>query len=144
LILPDVNTYVYAYRREAENHDRYATWLAGLVAGGDELTLVDHCLMGFVRVVTHPRIVANPAPTADALAFVDRIRGARRAHVVASTAATWARLTELISQDRLIKANVVADACLAALAISHGCRLATGDRGFARFDGLDFFDPAAD
>jgi predicted nucleic acid-binding protein len=37
----------------------------------------------------------------------------------------------------------VPDAYLAALAISHGCRLATADRGFARFPGLDHFDPAA-
>jgi len=32
---------------------------------------------------------------------------------------------------------------LAALALTHGCRIATADRGFARFPGLDWFDPAA-
>ena len=34
------------------------------------------------------------------------------------------------------------DAWLAALAKAHGCRLATADRGFVRFAGLDWFDPA--
>ena len=144
MILPDVNTYVYAYRREAEDHERLAAWLAALVGGGDELALVDHCLTGFLRIVTNSRIVADPAPTADALAFVNRIRRARRARQVASTPAVWTNLTELVSQDHGIKANLVPDAYLAALAISHGCRLATADRGFARFDGLDYFDPAAD
>jgi len=32
---------------------------------------------------------------------------------------------------------------VAALALAHGCRVATADRGFARFPGLDWFDPAA-
>jgi predicted nucleic acid-binding protein len=35
------------------------------------------------------------------------------------------------------------DAYLASLALTHRCRLATADRGFARFPGLDWFDPAA-
>jgi predicted nucleic acid-binding protein len=43
----------------------------------------------------------------------------------------------------LIRGNLVPDAWIAALAISHGARLATADRGFARYEGLDFFDPVA-
>lgn len=41
MILPDVNVLVYAFRREAEHHERYADWLARLVAGADELALHD-------------------------------------------------------------------------------------------------------
>jgi predicted nucleic acid-binding protein len=37
--------------------------------------------------------------------------------------------------------NLVTDAHLAALAIGHGARLATADRDFGRFPGLDWFDP---
>lgn len=39
MILPDVNVLVYAYRREAEDHDTYAAWLTTVVAGQDELAL---------------------------------------------------------------------------------------------------------
>jgi len=42
-----------------------------------------------------------------------------------------------------ISGTLVPDAHLAAVALTHGCRLATADRGFARFPGLDWFDPAA-
>ncbi|HZA76141.1 MAG TPA: TA system VapC family ribonuclease toxin [Acidimicrobiales bacterium] len=143
MILPDVSVLVYAYRREAEDHDAYAAWITDLVAGRDELALVDHCLTGFARIVTSPRIFADPAPTAEALAFVDRLRGAHRGRSVASTPATWAALARLVSEDRGLRANLVPDTYLAALAITHGCRLATADRGFARFGGLDFFDPVA-
>lgn len=40
-------------------------------------------------------------------------------------------------------ANDVPDLHLAALAISHGLKLASHDGGFARFDGLRWFDPLA-
>jgi predicted nucleic acid-binding protein len=39
VILPDVNVLVYAYRREAQNHAAYASWLTAVVAGRDELDL---------------------------------------------------------------------------------------------------------
>jgi toxin-antitoxin system PIN domain toxin len=143
VILPDVNTLVYAYRRESDDHEAYANWLSGIVAGSEELALVDHCLTGFLRIVTNQRIFADPAPTSDALGFVTRLRDAQRARRLSSTPATWTTFAELTSKDRGIKANLVPDAYLAALAISHGCQIATADRGFARFDALDFFDPLA-
>jgi predicted nucleic acid-binding protein len=40
-----------------------------------------------------------------------------------------------------LRANDVADAHLAALAIEHGLRLATTDSGFARFGQLEWFNP---
>lgn len=143
MVLPDVNVLVYAFRREAENHEHYAAWLAGLVAGVDELALHDHALIGFVRIVTNPRVVPTPAPTALALEFVARLRAARRARWLPTGTASWSRLEELAERDRGITGNLVPDAHLAAVALAHGCRLATADRGFARFPGLDWFDPAA-
>jgi uncharacterized protein len=141
VILPDVNVLVYAYRREAEDHDAYATWLTTLVAGRDELALADHCLTAFLRIVTNPRVFTDPAPAAEALTFVDRLRRARRGRPMTATPATWDVLAGHIAQDRGIRGNLVPDAYLAALAVSHGCRLATADRGFARFAGLEFFNP---
>jgi len=38
VILVDVNVLVYAYRREAARHERYAEWLAGVLAGDEELS----------------------------------------------------------------------------------------------------------
>ncbi|HEX2362590.1 MAG TPA: TA system VapC family ribonuclease toxin [Jiangellaceae bacterium] len=143
MIIPDVNALVYAYRREAPDHDRYGDWLEQVVAGSDELGLVDSCLTGFLRIVTNPRILAEPAPAAHAFEFVRYIQGGRRARPLTSMPATWATFADFVARDRGVKANLMPDAYLAALAISHGGRLATADRGFGRFTGLDFFDPAA-
>lgn len=141
VILPDVNTLVYAYKRESARHAAYRAWLTDLIGGSDEVALVDHCLTGVMRIVTHRRIYAGPATAAEALRFVDQLRRARKGRAVAATAATWRVLGELVDGDPAVRGVLVPDAYLAALAISHGCRLATADRGFARYAGLDFFDP---
>ncbi len=141
MILPDVNVLVYAFRREADDHDRYASWLAETVARS-ELALVETVLLGMVRVVTSPRIMADPAPTPIALRFVETLLAAPRARQLAPTAATWLQLGAIAAGDGQVRGPLVPDAWLAALALSHGCRLATADRGFARFEGLDWFIPA--
>lgn len=143
MILPDVNVLVYAFRREATNHERYAQWLAEVVAGGDELALHDLSLVGLVRIVTNRRIVAAPAPLGAALDFVARLRAGRRVRWLPSAAATWEKMEDLGAADQGLVGDLVPDAYLAALALTHGCRLATADRGFARFPGLDWFDPVA-
>lgn len=141
MILTDVNVLVYAFRREAEAHDRYAAWLADLVGGTEELGLHDAVLAGFTRVVTSGRIFATPAPTAAALEFVERLTTARRARWLSGPGAVWTRFTSLVRDDAGISGNLVPDAHLAAVALTQGCRLATADRGFARFPGLDWFHP---
>ncbi|MGH3601234.1 MAG: TA system VapC family ribonuclease toxin [Pseudonocardiaceae bacterium] len=143
MILPDVNVLVYAFRREVDQHGRYAAWLAAMVAGADELALHDTVLAGAVRLATHPRIFADPAPMPVALDFIARIRGAQRARWLPSSDAAWTELELLTSQDRGLRGNLVPDALLAALARTHRCRIATADRGFARFPGVRSFDPAA-
>lgn len=143
MILPDVNVLVYAFRREATRHETYAGWLAEVVGGGEEIALHDPVLIGFARIVTNPRIVPTPAPTPLALEFVARLRTAQRARWLPAGDVAWRRLGELTDRDRGISGNLVPDAYLAAVALSHGCRLATADRGFARFPSLDWFDPAA-
>lgn len=40
-----------------------------------------------------------------------------------------------------LRANDVPGAHLAVLALEHGLRLATSDSGFARFSGLEWFNP---
>ncbi len=140
-VLPDVNVLVYAYRREADRHERYEAWLTALLNSSDDLALAETVLTGFVRIVTHPKIMSDPAPAAHALEFVRTLRAARRALPVPGTASTWDHFAELAGADAQVRGNLVPDAWIAALARSHGCRIATADRGFARFPGVEFFDP---
>ena len=142
MILPDVNVLVYAFRREAARHEAYSGWLSELVSGTDELALAESALTGFLRIVTNPKIMAIPAPMPLALRFTDTLRASPRARALTATAATWSRLIEWADGDPHLRGNLVPDAWLAALAQTHGARIATADRGFARFPGLEWFVPA--
>lgn len=142
MILADVNVLVYAFRREASRHQVYADWLTAVVGGADELALHPIPLAGFVRIVTNARVFERPAPTTLALDFVQRLVTAPRGRWVSASDATLARFDELVRSDPAISGNLVPDALLAALALTHGCRLATADRGFARYPSLLWFDPA--
>ena len=143
MILPDVNVLVYAFRTEAAGHAAYSAWLRRLLAGEDQLALYDPVLSGFVRIVTDRRIVRPPAPVLTALDFVDDLTAARRARWIGSAATAWERLRLLCTSDAAVAGRLVPDALLAAVATAHGAQLATADRGFARYPGLRFFDPAA-
>lgn len=143
MILTDVNVLVYTFRREFRDHDRYATWLTQVLTGTEELALVDAVLVSFVRIVTSGRIFENPAPTSVALEFVDVMRRAPRVRWLQPTAAAWTIFAAIAAEDAQVRGNLVPDAWLASLARAHGCRLATADRGFARFTDLDWWDPAA-
>lgn len=141
MILPDVNLLVYAYRVESPDHASYSAWLTGVVRGGDELALCDVVLSGFVRIVTNARIFADPAPAADALHFVHRLTAGPRCRWLPAGPEVWNRLGDLVSADPLVKGNHIPDAYLAAMALTHNARLATRDRGFARYPALRHYDP---
>lgn len=141
MIVPDVNVLVYAFKEVTAHHAAYRGWLLATVDGDEELGLLEPVLTGFVRIVTHPKVFARPAPTADALAFVEALRRARGSRELRATDASWSRLVGLAAQDRALRGNLVPDAFLASVALTHGGEVATADRGFARFPGLRWFDP---
>ena len=143
MILPDVNVIVYAYKREEELQPQYADWLNDVAVGGEALGLVDVVLTGFLRIVTNPRVYAEPAPLSDALSFAAALRAAGPARAVHATGAAWEQFAVFAEADRLLRGNLVPDAWLAAIAVTSGARIATADAGFSRFQGLDWFDPAS-
>lgn len=143
MILPDVNVLVFAFRREAERHDDYARWLSATLAGAEDVALADAVLAGFVRIVTNSRIMAAPAPTVIALSFVDALLASPASRWLPSGDETWRVLGEIAAGDPGVRGNLVPDAYLAALARTHGARIATADRGFRRFPGVRSFDPVS-
>lgn len=142
LFVPDVNVLVYAFRADAPEHPTYSAWLNGALRT-DRIGVADTILSGFVRIVTHPRIFTEPTPPTAALAFVRQLVNASSSAWLRQGAAAWDAFDALASDDPAVRGNLVPDAHIAGLCLSNGARLATRDRGFARFPGLDWFDPAA-
>ncbi len=144
MILPDVNALVYAFHRDTTDHERYAAWLDSVLAGSEPMLLPDVVLTGFLRVVTNRRIFSDPAPARTALSFVEALRASPVSRASNPTDAAWRRLARFIGNDSCLVGNLVPDAWIAALAVTSGARVATADAGFARFEGLTWFNPVRD
>lgn len=141
VIVPDVNVLVYAFRADAPEHEAYAGWLNTAIQE-ESIGIADVILSGFVRIVTHSRITTAPAPIERAMEFTERLAEASRVNWLTQGSSAWRRLGDLAADDPGIRGNLVPDAYIAALCLSNGARLATRDRGFARFPELRWFDPA--
>jgi len=140
VLLPDVNVLVYAFRRDATDHEKYRIWLESTVNGDSSYACSDVVLSGFVRVVTHPRIYRDPSSLSEALAFAHAVRDQPICRPVFPGAQHWSIFTRLCRQAGA-KGNLVPGAFLAALAIESGCEWVTADRDFARFPGLRWRHP---
>ena len=141
MILPDVSVLICAFYENVDEHPAYAHWLNQARRDGEDLLYPDSVLLGFLRIVTSPRIYAQPAPLDRALAFTTALRRGRRSRTVEDHESVWSAFDRLVAGDAQIRGTMVPDAYLAAVAISHKAQLATRDRGFSRFPGLSWFDP---
>lgn len=102
--------------------------------------MVDLVLSGFLRIVTHPRIFADPTPLDVALAFSSQIRDRPNCVAVNPGGRHWSIFAELCVVAG-VKGNLVPDAWLAAIAIESGSEWITTDRDYARFPGLRWSHP---
>jgi toxin-antitoxin system PIN domain toxin len=135
MVLPDVNVLVYAFRSDLPQHELHRGFLLGLLEGEEAFGLSGIALSGFVRVVTHPRVFAEPDPIEDALAFTETLRSSERAVWIEPGPRHW-EIFDRLCRDANARGNLVPDAYLAALAIESGCEWITTDRDYARFPGL--------
>ena len=140
MILPDVNVLVYAHRTDSAHHAQHAAWLTTTAEGDEPIALTSMTVAGFARVVTNPRIFPEPATVDEALGFIEALAESPRCRWLEPSDRWWSVFAELC-RSAGGRGNVIPDTALAALAVEHGCRLATADAGFARFRRLQWFHP---
>ena len=140
MLLPDVNVLVYAFRSDLEEHALHRSFVQGLVDGDEAFGLSSLVLSGFLRVVTHPRIFAEPDPIEEALAFTAVLRESEQSVAIEPGARHWEIFARLCRTGHA-RGNLVSDAYHAALAIESGCEWVTTDRDYARFPGLRWRHP---
>jgi toxin-antitoxin system PIN domain toxin len=140
LLLCDVNVLVYAHREDAAHHLRCREWLESTVNGEEAYGVSELVLSGFVRVVTHPKVFAQPSALSDALAFAAQVKDQAHAVPVRPGARHW-EIFQRLCTEYAVRGNLVRDAYLAALAIESGCEWVTTDQDFARFKGLRMRNP---
>jgi toxin-antitoxin system PIN domain toxin len=135
MLLLDVNVCVYAIRKDTAEHSAYRTWIEGLLTGDEPVGISELVLSGVVRLITNHRIFRQPSSTAQALDACRTLRSAPAAIALRPGPRHW-EIFDSLCVGSGAKANTVADAYHAALAIENGATWITTDRGFARFPGL--------
>lgn len=141
-MLVDANLLLYAVDESSPFHDRSRTWLTEQLDGPHRIGLPWQSLVAFVRISTNPRAYATPlTPDAAWSRVVDWLDQAGVWTPVPGPG-HFTIMGRLISEHQL-RANLVSDAHLAALAIEHGLSLCSADTDFARFTGLTWLNPLA-
>lgn len=141
-MIVDTNILVYAIDRGSPEHKVAVDWLTDQLNGDERIGLPWTCLMGFMRIVTHPRVMARPEKPADAWRFVKSWLERDVVWTPVPTEHHDAVLDGLMSRYH-IAGNLVPDADIAALAIEHGQTIASNDTDFARFVEVRWINPLA-
>jgi len=140
--LADVNLLVYAYDQGSPQHPRARDWLQERLSGGETFAFAWVVLLAFVRLVTNPRLFADPMSLGEALDLVDAWL-AQPCATVLHPGDRHAMLLRQLLEPFGTAGNLTTDAHLAALAIEHGAELCSADADFSRFPGLRWTNPLA-
>jgi toxin-antitoxin system PIN domain toxin len=141
--LLDANILVGAFRPDDPDHESLKAWLEESLQSDFPVTFPALVEVAFLRIVTHPRIFRTPSPREEALAFLQALQSSgrfREAPWNQRIRTRWERWC--LSLD--LRGDDVNDAYLAAIASEARCRLVSRDRGFSRFRGLSWVNPAED
>lgn len=140
MIVLDVNVLIAAFRSDHPHHARTHPWLSSLLGGLSDVVVPDAVWVGFLRIVTHPSAMVQPSSLDEASSFIRDVVSAPAYLSAAPFAASASRLIELC-RDSQATGNLVPDAYIASVALGYGCPVATFDRDFRRFDGLEIVTP---
>jgi len=142
LILVDANILLYAEDALQSRHQQARVWWDGQLSGTGVVCLCWTVLSAFIRIGTNPRVFEHPLSLEQALARVQSWLDQPCTRVVRPTERHWTVFKQVLTDGQAV-ANLVTDAHLAALAIEHGCELASTDSDFARFPKLKWRNPLA-
>jgi toxin-antitoxin system PIN domain toxin len=139
-VILDANVLLYARNTDDPRHEPARAWLMEALNGETRVGLPWQSLTAFLRIVTHPRVFADPLTPDQAWQQVEEWLGAPRAWVPEPTPRYVTILGRLVTTHQ-VQGPLVTDAQLAALAIDHGVALVSTDADFARFDEVRWVNP---
>ena len=140
MILPDVNLLIPAYNADSPVHAKARVWWEAALSHSDPVGLPWATMMGFIRVATHPSVLAHPLPVATACERVESWL-AQPQVMVLHPGEAHATLFFGFLRGLGSGGNLTTDAHLAALALEYQAEIQSTDADFARFPGLKWRNP---
>ncbi len=140
MIVPDINLLVYAYNKRALRHEPAKAWWEATLSGNTPVGLPWVTSSGFIRIMTHRRILEEPISPEDA---IDLVRSwlDQPAVVILEPGPRFAGLFFDYLEKLGTAGDLTTDAQLAALAVENQAELHSNDTDFSRFDGLRWRNP---
>jgi toxin-antitoxin system PIN domain toxin len=142
VILVDTNLLVFSHNADAEQHIQSRQWLEQQFASGARVGLPWHSLLGFIRLVSNPKIYSKAESPRDAWQQVRDWLILENVWIPQPTERHVRIMDEMFKSTRIGTQDVM-DVHLAALAIEHGLILCSTDRDFVRYPTLRWFNPLA-
>ena len=137
----DVNVLLHACFVGSPQHDVAVACIDECRRAEGGLSLLSQVATSFVRISTDSRVYPVPLTADQVLVFLASVLVEPGARIVHPAAGHWARFTALVSELGLTRGDI-ADAWLAAAAMDARADWYSFDRGFRRFRGLRWIDPA--
>ncbi len=140
MIVPDLNLLIYAYNDGAPFHEDARNWWESLINGKERVGVPWVVLAGFVRLMTHPKVLASPIFPAQALGYVRN--WFHYSHVTPiNPGAEHLTYLQRNLEAAGVGARLVSDAHVAALAMEYQAEVHSFDTDFSRFPGLRWRNP---
>lgn len=139
MILPDVNLLLYAHDENSEFHAAASAWLKSVLSA-EQVFFSWHTITGFLRIITNPRVSLNPLTINQAVEIVESWLERENTHLVFLEKKNWPLFSRILI-DGQATGNLAMDAHLAAMAAACGATLASTDRDFTRFAGIQVVNP---
>lgn len=140
MIIPDINLLVYAYNRRAPRHAAARRWWQDGVNSGTEIGLPWAVVLGYLRIMTHPRVLQEPIDAAEALSDIRSWLSRPNVNPIEPGPRHLDILSDQLAAGG-IAASLTTDSHLAALAIEYQAELHSNDADFARFPGVKWVNP---
>jgi toxin-antitoxin system PIN domain toxin len=140
MILVDTNILIYAEDSLSPLHKEARQWWDTQLSGESPVCLCWPILSSFIRITTNRQIFIKPLTMKQAITRVQSWIDQPCVRLINPTESHW-QIFQSTLLDGQAKANLVADAHLAALAIEYGCTLYSTDSDFSRFPKLKWKNP---
>ncbi len=142
MIIPDINLLIYAHNAADPQHQAAKDWWESSVNGRDPVGLPWVVMGGFIRLMTHPRILETPMATSEATQCV-RTWLDQDSVIILEPGRRFPTIFFSYLEKLGSAGNLTSDAQIAALAVEKQAEVYSCDADFSRFEGLQWTNPIA-
>ncbi|MEM0967213.1 MAG: TA system VapC family ribonuclease toxin [Verrucomicrobiota bacterium] len=140
MIVPDINVLLYAYNRQAPQHEVARHWWETVLNSRELIGLPNEVPLGFIRIATNPRMGRLAITFDHAVSIVSVWLGSPNCRKLLPKEDHVAKVFDLMKKSE-VSGQLTSDATLAVYAIEARATLCSNDSDFARFPELEWRNP---